>query len=423
MPRSPSSTRGSVSADRGSWTSCHCRASAATGFCRPTPIGCSCQYRRPTVSWRSIRRAGRVADSQNVPHPTRLVLQEDGHFLWVATRNTGRVGGRRRARGGHAASRGAHRNRHRPSRHRAGPRRPAGVRHQPEIGDIDGNRRPPPGRSSANCASAPTRLRSRSRRPAARPMLWMPMAARSPSWRAIRRPSVNRLAVGPGASSIGFAPGGGSGSSPGLRRTRSSQSMPPLTGSRGEWRPRLCPDQVAFTDHIAYVRQAGSPMLRLLPIDGLTSPTQLPSAIDVPIGRSAPGNAPSPGAAAAIARASAEDAMLIANHADQAIYYYKEGTVGPTRQFSRLRARAGRGRWLSTAACGRSSRECTRPSRGCVGRGGSTWPYFSTALRSSIASRSRSPTIRGVRPVRPLIEAHLVEAPSNRSSAGHPGSG
>ena len=38
------------------------------------------------------------------------------------------------------------------------------------------------------------------------------------------------------------------------------------------------PDQVAFTDRVAYIRQGGSPMLRLIPIDGLTSADRPASA-------------------------------------------------------------------------------------------------------------------------------------------------
>jgi hypothetical protein len=66
-------------------------------------------------------------------------------------------------------------------------------------------------------------------------------------------------------------------------------------------------------------------------MDGLTSAGRPASAIDIPIGRSAPG--PCAGAARAVARASEEDAVLIANPADQAIYFYKEGLSAPQGSF------------------------------------------------------------------------------------------
>ena len=144
---------------------------------------------------------------------------------------------------------------------------------------------------------------------------------------------VARLPVGAGASSIGFAPGGRIGlvARPQANEVVVIDAAVDRVLRRVETEPG--PDQVAFTDRVAYIRQADSPMLRLIPIDGLTSVDRPASAIDVPIGRSAPGRSPTSIAAPAIARASEEDAVLIANPADKAIYYYKEGLSAPQGSF------------------------------------------------------------------------------------------
>ena len=178
---------------------------------------------------------------------------------------------------------------------------------------------------------------------------------------------VNRLPVGPGASSIGLAPG------------RTDRTRHEARGERGRRvdaavdriirrvETESGPDEVAFTDRVAYIRQAGSPMLRLIPIDGLTTADRPASALDIPVGRSAPGS--SPAAARAIARASEEDAVLIANPADRTIYYYKEGLSAPQGSFrgyghtpmavlsvDRSLRPSGRGVYQTTARLRRSGR-------------------------------------------------------------------
>ncbi len=181
------------------------------------------------------------------------------------------------------------------------------------------------------------------------------------------------------------------------------------------------PDQLAFTDRVAYIRQAGSPMLRLLPIDGLTSSAQLPSAIDIPIGRSAPGRALAPGAAPAIARASDEDAMLIANPADQAIYYYKEGLSAPQGSFRGYGhvpvAVLAVDRSLRPAEPGvyQSTARLRRPGRFDLAVFLDS-PRIVHCFEIEIAGDPRRPHSP------PAIEARLVDVAPCRSSASHTGS-
>jgi YVTN family beta-propeller protein len=278
-----------------------------------------------TASWT-------IAGSQDVPHPTRLVLQEDGHFVWVASDPPGKPGGvvaleaatlKVAARietgtGPHDLTLGRDDLRLYVTNRQSGTLTVIDARRLAVAGELHIGS-DPVGVAFSTASNAAYVLDAQEGTVAV-------VAGDPPA-------VVSRLAVGPGASSIGFAPGG----RVGLVTRPHANEVIAIDAALDRIARRVpaegSPDQVAFTDRVAYVRQADSPMLRLLPIEGLSAPNQPPSAIDVPIGRSAPGRPPAVCAARAIARASAEDAVLIANHVDQAIYYYKEGLSAPQGSF------------------------------------------------------------------------------------------
>lgn len=273
-----------------------------------------------------------IADSVELPHPTRLALQEDGHYLWVACGQLGASGGvaaleaatlRVAARidtgvGPHALAMGRDDLRVYVTNRQSGTLTVIDVRALARLGDVPVGREPVALAFSTAGGAAYV----------------VDAAGGTLAVVAGEPPAVvNRLSVGPGASSIGFAKGGRVGL---ITRPRADEVVAidaAVDRILGRVKTESGPDQIAFTDRVAYIRQAGSPMLRLLPIDGLASPGRAPSAIDIPIGRSAPGRATAPVAAPAIARASEEDAVLIANPADQAVYYYKEGLSAPQGSF------------------------------------------------------------------------------------------
>ena len=89
------------------------------------------------------------------------------------------------------------------------------------------------------------------------------------------------------------------------------------------------PDQVAFTDRLAYIRLRESPLVRLVPLEVAASGWNTTTVLDVPGGQHPLAQGAPPCAAAAIARAPGEGAVLIANPADKAIYYYQEGMSAP----------------------------------------------------------------------------------------------
>jgi YVTN family beta-propeller protein len=94
------------------------------------------------------------------------------------------------------------------------------------------------------------------------------------------------------------------------------------------------PDQVAFTDEIAYVRHRGSATVLMIPLRELGREGAPVSAADFPGGQNPPGNLPLPTPAAGIVQAVGDAAVLVANPLDQAIYFYKEGMAAPMGHFN-----------------------------------------------------------------------------------------
>jgi DNA-binding beta-propeller fold protein YncE len=144
---------------------------------------------------------------------------------------------------------------------------------------------------------------------------------------------VRRIAVAAGAKTLDFAPGGRVAfvASPARHELAvidaAADRIVRRVAADGE------PDQVAFTSQMAYIRQAGSALVRLVPLDNLATNEGPAPVIDVPCGRNPLGRRGPDCLAPAIARASGEDAVLLTNPADQTLYYYKEGLSAPMGSF------------------------------------------------------------------------------------------
>ena len=94
------------------------------------------------------------------------------------------------------------------------------------------------------------------------------------------------------------------------------------------------PDQVAFSDELAYVRHRGSEIVLMIPLDEVgVEGKQLP-VVDFPGGQTPFGKGRKPCPADAIVQAPGANAVLVANPADRAIYFYKEGMAAPMGNFS-----------------------------------------------------------------------------------------
>ena len=142
-----------------------------------------------------------------------------------------------------------------------------------------------------------------------------------------------RVAVGAGASSIRFAPGGRLAFVTHPERDLVSVVDASVNRVVRTIEALGVPDQVAFSDRLAYIRPRESPMVRLVPLDGITGGGNTTTVLDVPGGQHPLGQGSAPCAATAIAGASGEGTMLIGNPADKAIYYYKEGMSAPSGSF------------------------------------------------------------------------------------------
>lgn len=94
------------------------------------------------------------------------------------------------------------------------------------------------------------------------------------------------------------------------------------------------PDQVTFSAKLAYIRQRDSETVLMIPLDALgRAGTPIPVA-DFPAGQHSLGKVSLPSPADSMIRAPGDDAVLVANPADRAIYYYKEGMAAPMGFFS-----------------------------------------------------------------------------------------
>lgn len=90
------------------------------------------------------------------------------------------------------------------------------------------------------------------------------------------------------------------------------------------------PDQVSFTDNLAYLRHRGSEVVYMIPLADIGTPGKQINVVDFPGGQLPPGPA---ALASSLVRAPGATAVLVANPADDAIYYYKEGMAAPMGHF------------------------------------------------------------------------------------------
>ncbi len=96
------------------------------------------------------------------------------------------------------------------------------------------------------------------------------------------------------------------------------------------------PDQVSFSTELAYIRHRGSETILTIPLKAIGQPGTPVTVMDVPGGQHAFGQGALPSPAAGMARAPGANAMLIANPADMAVYYYQEGMAAPMGSFREL---------------------------------------------------------------------------------------
>src|SRR5215813_2380624 len=96
------------------------------------------------------------------------------------------------------------------------------------------------------------------------------------------------------------------------------------------------PDQISFTDNYAYIRSLGSEQVSMIELRSLGKGGATP-VIDFPGGQIAPGQSSSRAVANTIVPAPEGNAVLVANPADKMIYYYTEGMAAPMGSFQNYR--------------------------------------------------------------------------------------
>jgi len=94
------------------------------------------------------------------------------------------------------------------------------------------------------------------------------------------------------------------------------------------------PDQITFTQQFAYVRSAGSEFVDMIKLSDITKEA---AVTHFPAGEKAPGQSPGRSPADAIVASPEGSSVLVANPADQMIYYYSEGMAAPMGSFQNYR--------------------------------------------------------------------------------------
>ncbi len=94
------------------------------------------------------------------------------------------------------------------------------------------------------------------------------------------------------------------------------------------------PDQVAFSKELAYIRHRGSETVLMIPLTQVGVEGKAVPVVDFPGGQNPFGKAVRPSPSDAIVQAPGANAVLVANPADKAIYFYQEGMAAPMGSFS-----------------------------------------------------------------------------------------
>jgi DNA-binding beta-propeller fold protein YncE len=149
---------------------------------------------------------------------------------------------------------------------------------------------------------------------------------------------VTRIQAEPGLRAVRFAPGGRWGFVPNAARSvvhvfDASTNRLAHSVSVGK-----APDQVAFTDTFAYVRSLGTEEVSAI---RLSTVGKEPDVIKFPGGQNAPGTASAFASRAdAFVPAPEGGSVLLANPADRMIYYYSEGMAAPMGNFQNYKREA-----------------------------------------------------------------------------------
>ncbi|MGH8510058.1 MAG: cytochrome D1 domain-containing protein [Gammaproteobacteria bacterium] len=145
---------------------------------------------------------------------------------------------------------------------------------------------------------------------------------------------VARVPAEPGLGQIGFAPGGRLGFvvNPEKDLVHILDAATNRIVQTGDVEDG--PDQVAFSKDLAYIRHRGSETVLMIPLTQVGVEGKPVPVVAFPGGQNPFGKAARPSPADAIVQAPGANAVLVANPADKAIYFYQEGMAAPMGSFS-----------------------------------------------------------------------------------------
>lgn len=149
-----------------------------------------------------------------------------------------------------------------------------------------------------------------------------------------RQEIIARMKAEPGLGQIKFAPGGRLGfvvnpQKNVLHILDAASNRIVQTGDLEDG-----PDQLAFSNKLAYVRHRGSENVLMIPLGEVGVEGRRIPIVDFTGGQNPPGKASRPSPADGIVQAPGEDAVLVANPLDRAIYFYREGMAAPMGSFN-----------------------------------------------------------------------------------------
>lgn len=148
-----------------------------------------------------------------------------------------------------------------------------------------------------------------------------------------RREVVNRIQAEPGLGQLRFAPDGRLGMV--VNPEQDLVHVIDVSVNRIVQTGEIdyAPDQVTFSDELAYVRPRDNESIIMIPLDGLGIEGARLPVVDFPGGQRPYSKAAMPSPADSIVQAPGATAVLVANPADKSIYFYKEGMAAPMGHF------------------------------------------------------------------------------------------
>jgi len=149
-----------------------------------------------------------------------------------------------------------------------------------------------------------------------------------------RRKAIARIDTEPGLERLRFAPGGRYGFT-----TNPSKNVVHIVDAATNRVVQTAtidaaPFEVTFSDSLAYIRSLHSEQVLMVPLANIGAEGKQVAAVDFPGGDLPFGKMPRATAADGIVPAPGENAVLVANPGDHAVYFYKEGMAAPIGHFS-----------------------------------------------------------------------------------------